>query len=532
MRVSTSTTQPASAADGHWFEHLDLDGAVKAAQDLASQVELPEFLDSLMKTMVESAGAQRGYLLLPGQDQWEVARTATASGSGMEVSAGTPVDVTLRMTIVYDVARTREPVLIDDAATVRHLARDGFPDGAQTKSILCLPLLSKGKLPGIVYLENHLTPHAFPPSRLKLLELLATQAAMCLQNASLVGDLKRAESSVHANEERFRHVFENVPLCIFEVDLNSAPPVILSANRRAEAVYGWSAEEFNAMSLDTLVPPEARQELGRLADCVRAGETVKMRTTNRRRDGAIFPAQLIATPEMEMGPHADHMVVAVEDVTAETERRTEVEAIDVERRRIAQEIHDGLAQDIATLRLRISVWHDIVEANPAQMHAELDELQAILDRGLAEMRRAIFALRPVALDEVGLFPALRQLAGEFETQYQAYVDLRVSGPEERLPLELELPLFRIVQEALRNVGKHALASLVWIGIDLSQDSTITVTVRDNGLGFDPASLEREVRAGHVGLKQMRERAEKAQGALEVNSQPGQWTEVRVVLPLE
>ncbi len=59
-----------------------------------------------------------------------------------------------------------------------------------------------------------------------------------------------------------------------------------------------------------------------------------------------------------------------------------------------------------------------------------------------------------------------------------------------------------------------------------------MTVRDNGLGFDPASLEREVRAGHVGLKQMRERAEKAQGALEVNSQPGQWTEVRVVLPLE
>jgi signal transduction histidine kinase len=233
-----------------------------------------------------------------------------------------------------------------------------------------------------------------------------------------------------------------------------------------------------------------------------------------------------------MGPHADHMVVAVEDITAETERRSEVEAIDEERRRIAQEIHDGLAQDIAALRLRIAVWHDLVEANPNQMHAELDELKAILDKGIAEMRRAIFALRPVALDEVGLFPALRHLVREFENQFQAYVDLSISGPEEHLPIQLELPLFRILQEALRNVGKHALATLVWITIDLSQESMITVTVRDNGLGFDPGSLEEEVRAGHVGLKQMRERAEKAQGTLEIHSQPGQWTEVRVVLPLE
>jgi signal transduction histidine kinase len=225
------------------------------------------------------------------------------------------------------------------------------------------------------------------------------------------------------------------------------------------------------------------------------------------------------------------MVVAVEDTSAERQRRSETEAIDQERRRIAQEIHDGIAQGMAALRLRISVWHDMVEANPAQLHAELDELQAALDTGMAEMRRAIYALRPVALDEVGLFPALHQLAADFENQHQVYVELDISGPEERLPSRLELPLFRVVQEALHNIGKHAQASLVWLALDLTRDEAIKLTIRDNGLGFDPASLEGAARDGHLGLKQMRERVEEAQGRLELVSRPGQGTEVRIVLAL-
>jgi PAS domain S-box-containing protein len=307
--------------------------------------------------------------------------------------------------------------------------------------------------------------------------------------------------------------------------------VILAANRRAEAAYGWSAGEFTAMSPEALGPPEARPQIGRLIECVRAGETVTIETTNWRRDGTMFPVRVIATPETEIGPHADHVVMVVEDITAEKQRRSGAQAIDEERRRIAQEIHDGVAQDMAALRLRTSVWHDLVETSPAQMHAELDELQAILDRGIADMRRAIYALRPVALDEVGLFAALGQLAADLENQYQVYVDLRVSGPEERLPLRLELPLFRIVQEALHNVGKHAQASLVWLALDLTQEAAIRLTIRDNGLGFDPAGLEETVRNGHLGLKQMRERVEAAGGTLDIDSQPGQGTEVRIALPL-
>jgi PAS domain S-box-containing protein len=358
-----------------------------------------------------------------------------------------------------------------------------------------------------------------------------TQSTHLTDDMDPVSVLEAAQELASQNEQRFRHLFENVPLCIFEVDVSSTPPVILAANRRAEAVYGWSAEELVAVPLGILFPREARPEIGRLTRRVRAGETVTMETPNRRRDGTSFPARVIATPEIEMGLHADHVVVAVEDITAEKQRRSEAEAIDEERRRIAQEIHDGIVQDMATLRLRTSVWHDLVDANPAQMHAELDELKAILDEGIANMRRAIFALRPVALEEVGLLPALRQLTADFEDQYPAYVDVHISGSEERLPSGLELALFRVVQEALHNVGKHAQASLVWLAMDLTHAKAIKLTIRDNGQGFDPASLERAARTGHVGLKQMRERVEQAQGVLEVISRPGQGTEVRAVLPL-
>jgi len=526
MEVPINIAPPTRLTDD-----MDLTRVLEAAQDLASQVELPKLLDKMTITLIESAGAQRGYLLLPERGQWEMAATGVADNTKVEAPSDTRIEASLPMTIVNRVAHTLEPVLLNSATSNNGFGRDPYLLSAQPKSILCLPMLHQRELVGIVYMENNLTADAFPPRRLGLLNLLATQAAICLQNASLVYDLKRAEASARANEQRFRHLFENAPLCILEVDVSSTPPVILAANRRAEAVYGWSAEEFAAVPLGILVPREARPAIGRLTRCVRAGETVTIETTNRRRDGTIFPARVIATPEIEMGPHADHMVVAVEDITAEKQRRSEAEAIDKERLRIAQEIHDGVVQDLATLRLRTSVWHDLVNANSAQMHVELDELKAILDEGIANMRRAIFALRPVALDEVGLFPALRQLTADFENQYQAYVNVDISGSEERLPSRLELPLFRVVQEALHNVGKHAQASLVWLAMDLTHDKAIRLTIRDNGQGFDPASLEGAARTGHVGLKQMRERVEQAQGALEVVSRHGQGTEVRVDLPL-
>jgi PAS domain S-box-containing protein len=379
-----------------------------------------------------------------------------------------------------------------------------------------------------------LSAEAFP-NLLQIVHLykeavLATQAAISLQYAHLVADLKRAEEAARGNELRFRHLFENVPLCIFEVDLTEPDPVILAANRRAEAVYGWREGEFTTLKSGQLVPPEANSEISRMVEAVRAGRTVALETTNLRRDGTRFAARIIATPEK--GPHVNHMVISVEDISAEKQRRSEREAIDAERRRIAQEIHDGVAQYLAALRLKSAVWHDWVDTDPAQMHTELDELQNTLDEAMEEIRRSIFALRPVALDEAGFFPALHQYVTDFSDQYPVYTNLEIKGREACLPATLEPRLFRIVQEALNNIAKHSQASLAWVELDLTEDQAVTLTIRDNGQGFDLADLKTAVRAGHLGLKQMRERVEGAKGTLLVDSEPGHGTLVQAVLPLE
>jgi PAS domain S-box-containing protein len=334
---------------------------------------------------------------------------------------------------------------------------------------------------------------------------------------------------LRASEERFRTLFENAPLCVFELDMTQTPPRIIRANQRSARVYGWPTAEFAAAALDRVFSPDAWPALERMMNRLRAGETVAIESTGLRRDGMGFPIRVSATGEP--GPELKCAILAVEDITAEKERRSEEEAIAEERRRIAREIHDGLAQDLAGLRFEAGRWHKLVDEDPAQMHAELNGLQELLGKNIREVRRSIFALRPVALDELGFYPALSQFVGEFGEQNQLHIDLRIKGPLERLPAFLEPVLFRITQESLNNAGKHAQAQMLWVELDLESPGAVTLSVRDDGVGFDPAILDHILQRGHLGLKQMRERVENLKGKFELHSQPGGGTEIRIVLPL-
>jgi PAS domain S-box-containing protein len=355
--------------------------------------------------------------------------------------------------------------------------------------------------------------------------------------STAVGARMRYVAVLRESEERFRALFEDAPLCVFELDVAQTPPHIIRANRQSERVYGWPAAEFTTASLDSVFPPAARPALERMMKTMNARETLTVESTGLRRDGTVFPVRLSATglalSEAEGGAGHDlrRAILAVEDITAEKERRSEEEAIAEERRRIAREIHDGLAQDLAGLRFEVGLWHKLVDEDPARMHAELDNLQELLGQNIREVRRSIFALRPVALDELGFGPALRQFVDEFGEQNQLHVNLRIAGTPERLPAFLEPVLFRIIQESLHNVGKHAQASMAWIELDLESPGAVVLRIRDDGLGFDPAILDHIVQRGHLGLKQMRERVENLGGAFELHSQPGSGTEIHVVLPL-
>ncbi len=204
-------------------------------------------------------------------------------------------------------------------------------------------------------------------------------------------------------------------------------------------------------------------------------------------------------------------------------------AIADERARIARDIHDGLAQSLAFLRMRVDLWQDWITGDPERLHSELDELKQTLRSQIRELRRAIFALRPVHFDELGFVGGLRRYIVEFAGQqgWETHVDLKDAPPS--LSLELEAICFRIVQEALNNAAKHAAASRVEVAID-QIDRGMRIRVKDDGRGFEPGQLS-EALPDHVGLRQMYERLTAVRGQLTLLSCPGAGTEVRVWLPL-
>ena len=197
-----------------------------------------------------------------------------------------------------------------------------------------------------------------------------------------------------------------------------------------------------------------------------------------------------------------------------------------EKSRVARELHDELAQPLIALKMD-TIWvRDNVAAAPEAVAARLSDMVELLDRTVAATRRIAEDLRPPLLDDLGLVPAIEWLVSKF-TQ-RCGVACKLSVDEE---LELQEPyataVFRIVQESLANVAKHAGASEVAVVID-KVPGAVTLTVRDNGCGFATAAPRKPQSLGLMGL---RERAQLLKGKVTIESAPGQGTRVEVYIPL-
>ena len=340
---------------------------------------------------------------------------------------------------------------------------------------------------------------------------------------------RKAERAALTTEMRFRQLVERAPVCIFQIVLIESEPLILTANRRAEIVYGMTPQMFRSCRLAKLFAVDAMADLDRLVADADRGQTLTIESRHRSVDGRDFPVRISAAPEAVTS--ANRMILTVEDITVEKQRRSEIEAIEQERRRIAHEIHDGLAQDLSALRLRSTLWHDLVDADPDKMHAELDELSAILKSCIGEVRHSIFALRPVVLDELGFLPAIRKLLASFANLYSLRPQLEITGPIERLNASYELALFRIVQESLNNVGQHADATSVSVMLEVQATDVVTLTIEDDGVGFRHIPEHRPSMDDHFGLQHMRERMESMGGSFAITSEIGAGTRIQVTLPL-
>ncbi|PDW03420.1 HAMP domain-containing sensor histidine kinase [Candidatus Viridilinea mediisalina] len=197
-----------------------------------------------------------------------------------------------------------------------------------------------------------------------------------------------------------------------------------------------------------------------------------------------------------------------------------------ERNRLARELHDSVSQELFSLTLLAAAAQRTLEQQPDVAATRLHEIEASARRALEETRSIIFALRPAILDGRGLAPALRDLTTALGERQGLIIKLEIVG-EQRIPLEHEQALFRIVQEALANVSRHSGVRTADVQLHY-HDTGVTLEVCDQGRGFDPQA-RRDPRA--FGLQSMTERAQVLGGSLQLQSEPGQGTKLLVQLPL-
>ncbi|SFQ99204.1 sensor histidine kinase [Desulfoscipio geothermicus] len=207
-----------------------------------------------------------------------------------------------------------------------------------------------------------------------------------------------------------------------------------------------------------------------------------------------------------------------------------IKAQEEERKRVAREIHDGPAQLLANIVMRAEYILKLMNVNPGAVKEELTNLQQLVRQSLQDVRKIIFDLRPMVLDDLGLVPALNRYIEDFKNQYKINAELVFFGKQERLPPATEIALFRVVQEALNNVHKHARAGQVLVKMEQLSDK-ITIRIKDDGRGFDPASIEQSKDRECYGLINMRERVQILKGEFKINSLPGKGTVITLTIPV-
>jgi PAS domain S-box-containing protein len=365
---------------------------------------------------------------------------------------------------------------------------------------------------------------------------------------------KRMLAELRESEERFRAVFDSASI---GVTLMGVDRRIFSINDAAQKLVGYTADELRHMDA-RLLSVEADRAVGResFEDLI-AGQRNQytMEKRYRRKDGSVFWGRVNFSAVREATGDLLYLVGMIEDITeskAAAERlaeqeaehrrlleqrvaeRTEElrqvnqllqvkaaqEAVASERSRLARDLHDAVTQTLFSATLIADVLPDIWEMNQAEGRRRLEELRQLTRGALAEMRTLLVELRPNALVEIPLGTLLRQLTEALIGRARLNVQLSAEG-DGPLPPDVKIALYRIAQEALHNVVKHARAAQAIVTLRFGP--TVRLTIADNGYGFEPGS----VTGDHLGLKIMRERAEAVGAHLSVYSEPSEGTQISV-----
>jgi PAS domain S-box-containing protein len=502
---------PASptATIGAPVEQLDVGTVLKAAQAVSGEIVLDKLIKTLLRIAVEHAGAERGLLILFPGDEPRITAEATTSSGQVEVTlrqaAVSPAE--LPESVLHYMIRTRKSVILDDALAQNPFSADEYIGQKHARSVLCLPLVKQSKLIGVLYLENNLTSHVFTPTRISVLELLASQAAISLENARLYNDLQKREAKI-------RRLVDSNIIGIMIGDFRGR---VIEANEAFLHMLGYSREDLISGRVwwTKLTPAEwAPADQDALAQMSATGSCKPFEKEFFRKDGSRVPI-LVGGAFFERKP--DEGVVFVIDMT--DRKRAEEKLRASEQRFLDAQMELAHVTRVTTLgELTASISHEVNQPLAAVVNAagaclrwldggtpNLDEARRALDWIIKEGNRASEVIRRVrALVNKTDIEKVPLDVNDIVREAIALVQREMDSHRVSLRMELALALPMILADRVQL--QQVIINLVMNGIEAMQSVTdrprelvirsqqaetgVLVTVIDTGVGIFAENADR------------------------------------------
>ncbi len=504
--------------------------AVQRVTDTAlTHLRLDDLLPELLGRVREALSADTVVILLLNEEGTEL---AVRAAHGLEEEVKLNMRIPFGRGIAGTIAARGVTMVIDDVS----VAVSPVLRAKGLRTLLGTPLVLDGRGIGVLHVGS-LSPRRFTSDDARLLVLVADRIATAIGRARLFGAEQRARHDAETAEGRFRLLVDGVRDYAFYM-LDRAGRVE-SWNAGAERLAGYTADEVVGRHVSLFRVPEETQQSGRVRILERAAAEGQAAEEgwSRRKDGSRFRAEVLVTALR----NRDGLLVGYSVVTHDvTERRRHAEvrarlleqvitAQEEEQRRIARELHDETGQSLTSLLVGLRTLEGAPTLSEAQ--EQVAELRRVTARTLDEVRRLARGLRPAVLDELGLVPAVEQLALDYAQARGVPVEVSAVGfGAARLPPAVETAVYRVVQEALTNTAKHAGARAASVVLQQRRD-VVQAIVSDDGCGFDvEASLRTPAAWAHLGLHGMRERAALLGGTVTIESTPGEGTTIYARIP--
>ncbi|WFU73425.1 trifunctional serine/threonine-protein kinase/ATP-binding protein/sensor histidine kinase [Bradyrhizobium sp. CB2312] len=475
---------------------LDLAAVIKASRVLSSEILLPRLIEQLMVIALRNAGANRGLLILPAGDTYVIHAEARAVDEQINVTMRQdPIDpMVCPESLIRYVLRTRESVLLDDASKPSLFSEDSYLHDRLSRSVLCFPLIKQQQLAGILLLENTLTSHAFTPARISILELLAAQAAISLENTRLYAEVREREAKVR------RLVDSN----IIGISIGKADGCVLEANKAFLRIVGYDEADLAAGRLRRaeLTPLEWRdRDLRAAAEMRMTGTAQPFEKEYLRKDGSRVPVLVGGATLDERG---DTVVNFVLDLT--DRKRAEAELAHANRITTMGQLTASLAheinQPIGAARVNAGTTARWLRQEPLNLEKarqsndrtikDVSRLAEIVNRIHDFSRKSPARMEDLEINEVIL--EITTLAGAAMSEHGVLAKMRLSEGLPRVVgdrVQLQQVVLNLIMNAVEAVSEvEDRPRELLISTDEEGSGGVLLKISDSGPGLPQADPER------------------------------------------